>query len=150
MKKLIFPISILLMLTLLAGECGKEDLTITYPENGRYGENILRESDLDVITRLDFNRPKYYSLAAEIPKDNSLRVVMKNRSSDQSSAPWHLDSLSGWTTEGLEGISETLTATGPASCDLQIRFFYPGVADIVLYENGSEDTTRYLRINWHY
>ena len=69
---------------------------------------------------------------------------MKNRSSDQSSAPWELDSLSGWATEGLDGISQTLTATGPASSDLQIRFFYPGVADIVLYENGSEDTVALL------
>ena len=150
MKKLILPISIILMLTLLASECGKEDEFITYPETGKYGENILRESDIDVITYLDLNRPKYYSFAAEIPKNNSLKVVMKNRTLWNPSVSWNVDSLSGWTTSTPEGVTQTFTATGPASCDLQIRFFDPGTADIVLYENESEDTTRYRRISWHY
>ena len=148
MIKLIFPFSILLMLTLLSSECGQEDPVILYPTGGDNGSNILQEGEVEIISLSNSLQEHYYSFRAELAEGASLRIVMKNHSSSEA-AVWFYDSHTNldWEIRDYAYKEQKFIALG-ATCDLRLSFVEQGSADIEIYENGSEEPTRVKNISW--
>lgn len=109
---------------------------ITYPETGIYGNNILGENSINIITR------KSYSLRAELIEGAKLKVVILT-----SEDIWAKDPL-GWIEYDPNNIGGMFGATGvfiseSKNNDMNISFWDgPYTKTIEIYENDSVTPTR--------
>ncbi|MBN1951061.1 MAG: hypothetical protein JW801_07645 [Bacteroidales bacterium] len=142
MKKLFFPFSIMLIFSLLAMECGKDPL-IVYPETGLNGDNILRESDVEISAMDEAYDDHEYSLRAELPEDTTLKVII----SAPDDGVFFFDEVN-WDRTNTESGDKQFTAVGPLNYDALVRFTGTGSAEIRIYENGSEEPTRMKTLSW--
>jgi hypothetical protein len=143
----IFPFfTALMLLPLLASECGKEELQIVYPASGDYGENILSAENTSIVSSGAWT-PHSYSMRAELPEETSLTVIINLTS---NAGNWSSDEASraGWEISTLSPRKQQFLATAAQNCDLDIRFYDHGAANIEFYENGSTDTTGVKSISW--
>ena len=148
MKKLLFPLSLALMALLLSCE-EEKDTSISYPDEGIFGDNILR-SDSVTIEVSDDSRQQFrdYSMRAELGEDAELKIVLKKTGG--SGGLWSSESSSriGWSIRGNTPGQAEFYAFGPVVCELKMNFYLIGIADIEIYENGSEEPTRVKTISW--
>jgi hypothetical protein len=148
MKKLLFPLSLAFLAFLLSCEEDK-DTSISYPDEGIFGDNILR-SDSIMIEITDDTRQQFhdYSMRAELGEDATLKIIMKKTGG--SGGSWSSESSSriGWAIRGITPGKAEYYAFGPVVCELKMSFYSIGVADIEIYENGSEEPSRIKTISW--
>lgn len=111
---------------------------IDYPEYSDYGENVLF-SDKEVFSS------NLLSLAAELPRGTSLKIVIKNGQWSYVQLP---NAPINWKASNYDNVNETQTFTvqesGKAS-DLIISF-QSGNHVIEYYENGAQTPTRIKNI----
>jgi len=103
---------------------------IEYPEFSNYGENVLFSDKIAFSSGL--------SLAANLPKGTSLKIIIKG-------GTWYYQQLPrapiNWTVDQYQSEQQTFTATESGkSCDLIIQF-EGGTHTIEYYENGSATPT---------
>lgn len=108
---------------------------ITYPAVGAFGSNILH----DTVNVVDIS--KSYSLKADLPTGNALKVVIKN-------GLWHfvvIPAPVNWTFTSYNQVSQSQIFTvGEAAKpnDLDIRFATKGKVQIEYFENNALVPTR--------
>ena len=152
MKAIVFSVSLLFGIIVFNISCTKnEEISkdIIYPDSGYFGENVLRESQINIILRDEaelFN----YSVRAELPENSSLKVVVRNVVHPN----W---AMSGTTTNGwvrkvenpLDSIFVlVLYASGPEVCDGGVIFDRNGSNTIEFYENNSSEPVRVKTITY--
>lgn len=111
---------------------------IEYPEYGSYGENLLCLSKDTFYTEQD------YSLAAELPQNGYLKIVLKNGQwgyQGSSSTNWNISSYNS------SDSSQTFTSVNSGvDCDIKIIFPTDSLNEnkivIEYYEFGSTQPTR--------
>ena len=118
-----------------------------YPETGDYGDNVLRESAIDIHANTNPNPHlgANYSFCADLPDESSLKITILH---DGGNYGYWLGTEVGWSVGTYDGATQTFTAHGPVYCDLEMTFYDSGEADIEVYENGSEEPTRVKSISW--
>ncbi len=117
---------------------------ITYPEFSDYGENILYDD------KVDFTSNVFYSLSAEIPTGNSLKIIIKG-------GLWWYNVLPNgpvnWNVSEYNFSSKTqifTSAESGKSCDLKISFDLPQEGEFILveyYENDADEPTKTKQLN---
>jgi len=142
----------------LAGKSPDENATLAaYPENGSYGKNVLDLNAKNFLSGLE----NPYSLAAGIPANVSLKVIITSLSSDTVFYPatdstdaynqitrrsWYYFNGTGinWAVTTWDEINgeQSFTATGSnLNCDIKL-FFDPGRFRIDYYEMNATIPTR--------
>jgi hypothetical protein len=151
MKKLLPLFAALLLIPLLASECGTEEPQIIYPASGDFGSNILTTEEITIISSGDGGSSvHYYSMRAELPEETSLKIIMKNKSGTNSPAVWYYNMVNQglWNISNYISGSQEFHAATPGTYDMQLYFVFSGSADIEFYENGSTEPTRVKTISW--
>jgi len=117
---------------------------ITYPEFSTYGENILYNN------KNEFYTYKEYSLAADIPIGNSLKIIIKGGLWGYEVIPngpinWEVSEYS------FSALTQTFTSIESGkSCDLKISFDHTTTGDsitIEYYENEAENPTKIKKVS---
>lgn len=109
---------------------------IVYPEYSTYGYNILYGDNTS------FNGNEEISVAANIPKGASLKIVLKNSMWYYATSP---NGPINWTVSiyDYENKQQTFTATESGkNCDLKLEFGSSDPITIEYYENNSITPTR--------
>lgn len=134
MKRILFFAISFTLLTINSG-CNKEkNLSISYPINGVYGENVLVLPNSSVLNNIDG-----YSLSAELGKKAELKIIITNLSG--SGAVWFFTSEDGWSVGDYVGDSQEFTSTKDGKLDLDIVFENgPGSCRVDYYENSNSVT----------
>jgi hypothetical protein len=144
---------ILIIGALITFSACENENQIIYPDQGNYGDNILK-MDPDTIhgtPHLSSNNPYYYSMFAEVGEEAYLEIIMDN-TSEATDAFWSFETSSraGWIITDYEGGKKRYIAYGPIVCDLQLTFYEKGSAVIEFYENHGEEPLRTKTLVWDY
>jgi hypothetical protein len=136
-------LSLLILVMLTA--CDRK--TISYPDQGHYGVNVLNTGTSTVYD------PSAYSLHALLGKKSSLRVVMTNTTVPMSDALWFYslgsdENLIVSVYDDVSGVQTFESVEGASEIDLSMSFGGTGSAKIELYENGAAEPTRTKNIIW--
>jgi len=122
----------------------EQTLSITYPETGKYGPNILAE-DVVEVNAYENGNPKTYSLRAELPTGNSsLKIVLKTKnSSDPYWGAYYQESNANWLSSmwdnSIRGNSFTVSENGKPA-DLCVMPSFDFIVEY--YENGTTTPTK--------
>ncbi len=142
MIKKIICTSIIVILTITNFGCNKEKkLSITYPDSGMYGQNVLSLDDSSTLIN-----GIGYSLCAELGKEAELKIVITNLSDPGNNEPgavWFhtLGQGDGWTISDYTNNSQEFISTKDGNLDLNLSFDYgPGSCRVDYYENSSSIT----------
>ena len=152
MKKLFTILgSLVLIFSLL--QCKKSDtnqdkqLTISYPQTGSWGVNIL-----SLIDGTKLNSTDEYSFSANLHTDATLKVIITNLSVDKKSVWFYNDSsISGWSISdyGTTSNNQTFTSQKTGTLDLQMIFSgSSGSCKIEFYENKLTSPTKSRYLTW--
>ena len=113
--------------------------SISYPENGAYGTNVLYGVDTLVLTELNS------SLRANIPEGSSLKIELTLISGN----PWFYSNEQNWTVTSFSNNKQTFTNLNAGTADLQLHRADTLVNDTIqvkYFENGSNETRRKIFI----
>jgi hypothetical protein len=140
MIKRVFMYAIVVLLMASNFGCNKEEkISITYPESGVYGENLLSIADSSTLNSING-----YSLAAELGKKAELKIVITNLSASGTSGPgavWFYAEGVGWLVSDYTNSSQQFESTKDGKLDLDLTFINgPGSCRVDFYENSSSIT----------
>ena len=146
---------IFLFLTLNLSGCGdfrgnyeeveKSSPGIKYPSNGIYGTNILRTSNINIITNSE------YSLRIDKRIGEIVKVVFPIPSTGGGSWGWQPTRKVNWYEgSGSNGTDQRvfITESNSTFSDLPLSFWGTNTVDIEIYENGENTPTRIKTLGW--
>jgi hypothetical protein len=112
---------------------------IYYSETGLYGDNLLRESEINITTEAD------YSMAVDIIGEASVRVVFPGLLNWY----WYLNGLIGWANIEPGSFNGRIFYTDKVGkSDMRLYFTGSGSITIEIYENGSLVPIRTRTLTW--
>jgi hypothetical protein len=146
---------IVLIFSLLFLNCDLPDIkeesspNIIYPDQGTYGDNLLRDSNINIDTS------QFYSLCAATSNEATVKVIFPicNNPFDwiwylipcsKENGGWHEGPGSG----GYYGDCRIFIADGDGNHDLKIQFNHHNSATIEIYENDSIAPIRTKTLTW--
>lgn len=111
---------------------------IEYPEYGYYGENILH------LEKDTFRTGQYYCLAANLPDNGSLKIIIKNVG---SFIGYVASTNTNWTISSTNNSPTYTSIQSGTNCDLEVTFSMDSLnlnenALIEYYEFGATEPTR--------
>jgi hypothetical protein len=146
MKKRLSLISVILLVSVIIflTTCKKDDNpTVTYPETGQNGDNILSLTQTEYAAGFDFS----HSLMAKLSEGASVKIQITSMSSEINPRPvWYYSSGSeiNWLISNIDLVNFTQNITSiesGKSCDLKM-FFDTGTFLIEYFEMDATLPTR--------
>ena len=119
---------------------------LSYPDYGYYGRNILKNDTLKIVAD-NGTFPYYYSMMADVPPKSSLKVIIKNLTTD-GFPTYSAGSHVGWNFVSWSTSYQEYVVNFPVKADLSILFMNHGSALVEIYENGAAVATRTKTIAW--
>ncbi len=124
---------------LLIFSCKKEDRkkVAWYPPISFNGTNILALKDSSIL-----NASTIYSIAANLEKDQTLKVVLTNLS-EYTHVVWQTSNLENWIASLIEpqGKSQSFTSSTHGDLDMKIEFTFQAPIRIDIYEDADTITS---------
>jgi len=113
-----------------------ELFTFEYPEEGRYGKNLLSKDNTDL--ELDTE----YSFRARLKHGQKLRVKIKDRNEGDVTWYFKIHQMGDWykTDPDRENGEQYFELTGPSDSDLSMDFKENSRIDMLYYENSDQPT----------
>jgi hypothetical protein len=140
MKKLTTHLVTIAIILFFFTGCHKKD-SITYPDTGKYGVNILSDQITSVST------DKEYSMTAVLPKGASVTVILKN-------GEWFYTPSANWEVTEYNDDTQTqeFTVLGDGkTADIQIYFDSKSengsFITVEYYENKAHSPTKIKKLN---
>jgi hypothetical protein len=117
-----------------------EPTKLTYPDSSNYGINILNENVTTVKPSEEVYEDIKYSMAANLPKGTTLKIVLKGGLWLTRILP---EGPVNWTISSYLNQQQTFTVIeSGTNCDLNIRFPNSGSITIEYYENNADVPTK--------